>query len=46
VDDAAQLVEVWHPAEERPAIVTEVLSWRLRETEVELRIPLAELFAP
>ena len=46
VDDEAQLVEVWHPADERPAIVTDTLSWRLGEAETELRIPLAELFAP
>ncbi|HYN64433.1 MAG TPA: Uma2 family endonuclease, partial [Candidatus Limnocylindrales bacterium] len=46
VDDVAQLVEVWHPADERPAIVTEVLSWSFREGDVELRIALAELFAP
>lgn len=46
VDDEAQLVEVWHPADDRPAIVTELLSWRFRDAERELRIPLAELFAP
>lgn len=46
VDDAAQLVEVWHPVDARPAIVTDVLTWRFREAEVELRISLSELFAP
>jgi len=46
VDDAARLVEVWRPDEERPAIVTDTLSWRLRATDPELRIELTTLFTP
>ena len=45
VDDDARLVEVWHPDDERPAIVTEVLTWHLRDDAPEFRLPLAELFA-
>jgi Uma2 family endonuclease len=45
VDDVVQLVEVWHPGDERPAIVTETLCWRLRATDPELRIELAALLA-
>lgn len=40
------LVEIWRPADERPAIVTDVLVWRWRADAPELRIPLAELFTP
>ena len=46
VDAAAQLVEVWHPTDHRPEMVTEVLAWRLGDDSPELRIPLADLFAP
>lgn len=44
VDYGAGLVEVWHPEDERPTIVTEVLRWRLRADEAELTIPLSDLF--
>lgn len=46
VDPDAQLVEVWRPQDERPAIVTDVLTWKLAPGTPELRIPLADLFAP
>jgi Uma2 family endonuclease len=45
VDDDAGLVEVWRPEDERPAIVTDALAWRVRPDAPELRIPLAALFA-
>ncbi len=43
IDDDAKLVEVWRPGDERPEIVTEALTWRIREDAPELRMPLAEL---
>ena len=43
VDPDARLVEVWHPEDERPQIVTDVLRWRLREGVDELVIVLEEL---
>jgi Uma2 family endonuclease len=46
VDAAAQLVEVWHPADDRPEIVIDELSWKLGDQSPGLRIPLADLFAP
>ncbi len=46
VDADAGLVEVWHPEDDRPAIVTDTLTWRWREDAGELRIALADLFAP
>lgn len=46
VDPDAQLVEVWRPHDERPAIVTDVLGWRLDPEGPELRISLGDLFAP
>ena len=45
VDPEAALVEVWHPEDARPEIVTDLLTWKLGEAASELRIPLAELFA-
>lgn len=44
VDDDAKLVEVWHRDDERPEIVTERLSWRIREDAPEFRLELPELF--
>jgi len=44
VDYAAGLVEVWHPEDERPAIVTDVLRWRLRDEDAELTLALSDLF--
>jgi len=46
VDPDAALVEVWRPDDERPTIVTDVLTWRWRAEAPELHITLAELFAP
>lgn len=39
-------VEVWHPEDERPAIITEVLASTFSESAAELRISLDRLFAP
>jgi len=44
VDPDARLVEVWHPDDERPEIVTDVLRWRVAPDADELVIPLRELF--
>ncbi len=44
VDPDARLVEVWHPEDERPEIVTDVLRWRIREEGEELEISLEQLF--
>ena len=43
IDPDARLVEVWHPEDERPEIVTDVLKWRIREEGEELEIGLEEL---
>ena len=45
VDPDAQLVEVWHPQDERPAIVTDVLRWQVTPDAPELAIDLSHLFA-
>jgi Uma2 family endonuclease len=45
VDDDARLVEVWHPGDDRPAIVTGVLTWRLGQAAPEMRLAVEELFA-
>jgi len=45
VDPDARVVEVWHPSDERPEIVTEELRWRVAEQEPELVLPIAELCA-
>ncbi len=45
VDADAQLVEVWHPQDERPEIVTDALRWRGTPDAPELRIHLPRLFA-
>ena len=45
VDPDAQLVEVWHPQDERPAIVTDVLRWQVTPDAPELAIYLSHLFA-
>ncbi len=44
VDPDARLVEVWHPDDDRPEIVTEILRWRVTEAAPQLEIPLASLF--
>jgi Uma2 family endonuclease len=43
IDDDAKLVEVWRPGDERPEIITDLLTWKVREDAPELRVPLAEL---
>ena len=44
VDPDARCVEVWHPADERPEIVTAVLRWRVTEGAPETEIPLDHVF--
>lgn len=44
VDPDARLVEVWHPDDERPEIVTDVLRWRVAAVADELAIALDDVF--
>jgi Uma2 family endonuclease len=44
VDPDARLVEVWHPDDERPEIVTDTLRWRVAPDTDDLVIELEELF--
>ncbi len=44
VDPEAQVVEVWHPDDERPEIVPDVLRWQVSDDAPELQIDLGELF--
>ena len=44
VDLEARVVEVWHPDDERPEIVADVLRWRVGDEVPELAIDLEELF--
>lgn len=44
VDPNARLVEVWHPDDERPEIVTDVLRWRVAPDAADAAIDLAALF--
>jgi Uma2 family endonuclease len=44
VDPEAQVVEVWHPDDERPEIVTDVLHWRVTDDAPEIEIDLHRLF--
>ncbi len=44
VDPDAGLVEVWHPDDERPEIVTETLRWHVAVEAEELVIELGDLF--
>ncbi len=44
VDPEARLVEVWNPDDERPAIATDVLTWRHGQAAGGLSIALQELF--
>jgi hypothetical protein len=46
VDPDAALVEIWSPHEDRPSIVTDVITWRWNDATPELAIALADLFAP
>ena len=45
IDPDARLVEVWHPGDERPEIVTDRLTWRVVPEAPELTIRLQDLFA-
>lgn len=45
VDPDARLVEVWHPDDERPEIVTGALRWQLAPDAQKLAIDLPALFA-
>ena len=44
VDRDARLVEVWHPDDERPAIVTDTLRWHVTQDADALTIDLRQLF--
>ncbi len=44
VDPDAALVEVWHPDDKRPEIITDMLRWRVAPDAEELALPLASLF--
>ena len=44
VDPDAGVVEVWHPDDDRPEIVTDVLRWQAAREAPELEIPLDEVF--
>jgi Uma2 family endonuclease len=44
VDPDARVVEVWHPGDDRPEIVTETLRWRLSPEAEELVIVLEDVF--
>ena len=44
VDVDAGLVEAWHPEDERPEIVTDVLRWRVIAEAPELTIAVGALF--
>jgi len=45
VDADARLVEVWHPGDDRPEIVTDVLRWRVAPDVEEFMIDLKDLFS-
>jgi Uma2 family endonuclease len=44
VDPDARLVEVWHPEDTRPEIVTDALTWRVTPDAEEMAISVGELF--
>ena len=44
VDPDARVVEVWHPADERPIVVTELLTWQVQAGAPALRIELDAVF--
>jgi Uma2 family endonuclease len=44
VDPDRRVVEVWHPGDELPELVTGLLTWRLALDAPELKINLPELF--
>jgi Uma2 family endonuclease len=45
VDADKRLVEVWHPEDEAPEIVTDVLRWQVVPEAPALEIPLGEVFS-
>lgn len=45
VDADRRVVEVWHPEDEAPELVTEVLRWRVTPDAPELTIALPEIWA-
>ena len=45
VDADARLVEVWHPDDDRPEIVTDQLKWRVAPDADDLAIDLQKLFS-
>ena len=44
VDYEARTVEVWHPGDAEPAVVTDVLRWQVTPEAPVLEVPLAGLF--
>ncbi len=44
IDADAELVEVWHPRDERPEIVTDALRWQVAPEAEELVIDLKDFF--
>jgi hypothetical protein len=44
VDADAWVVEVWHPGDQRPEIVTDALRWRVSPEANELVIDLRQIF--
>jgi Uma2 family endonuclease len=44
VDPDVRLVEVWHPSDDRPEIVTDTLRWRVSPEAEELVIVLEDVF--
>ena len=44
VDVDARIVELWHPADQRPEIVSDLLRWRVLPDAPDLEIRLEEIF--
>jgi Uma2 family endonuclease len=45
VDADRRVVEVWHPDDDAPELVTEVLRWRVTPEAPELAIALRDVWA-
>jgi Uma2 family endonuclease len=45
VDPDARLLELWTPEDERPAVVSDLLTWQPRENVPALEIKLQEFFS-
>jgi Uma2 family endonuclease len=45
VDPDARLVEVWRPDDDRPAIITDVLRWRVAPDASDFEVELSTLFS-